>query len=167
MTFEVPSAGADDTLAAGEALGRLARPGLVVLLQGPLGAGKTVFAKGVARGLGVPGWRYVTSPTFALHNVYEGRLRLHHLDLYRLSGAAELEGLGAEEALYGSGVCVLEWPDLFFEDLPPDRLIVRFRWTGPEGGRSLVFESEGPGSGALGRDLCRALAGPRSSEESA
>ncbi|MBE0618203.1 MAG: tRNA (adenosine(37)-N6)-threonylcarbamoyltransferase complex ATPase subunit type 1 TsaE, partial [Proteobacteria bacterium] len=74
----------EDTLTVGEAIGRAAGPGLVVALQGPLGAGKTLLTKGIARGLGVAQWRYVTSPTFAIHNVYQGRwLRLHHLDLYR------------------------------------------------------------------------------------
>ena len=73
-----------ETLAVGETLGRAARPGQVFALQGDLGTGKTLLTKGIAKGLGVPEWRYVTSPTFAMHNIYEGRLRLHHVDLYRL-----------------------------------------------------------------------------------
>jgi tRNA threonylcarbamoyladenosine biosynthesis protein TsaE len=114
----------EDTLALGDALGRAARPGLTVLLQGPLGAGKTLLTKGIARGLGVPGWRYVTSPTFAIHNQYRGRLTLHHLDLYRLGDAGELETVGVEEFLYGCDICVVEWPDSFFAELPSDRLWV-------------------------------------------
>lgn len=146
ITCETP----EDTLAFGDALGRAARPGLVVVLQGALGAGKTVLAKGMARGLGVAEWRYVTSPTFAIHNVYEGRLRLHHLDLYRLGDAAELEGAGLEEVLYGRDICVIEWPDSFFESLPSDRLLVRFEW-GPSGARLLQTEP----SGDVSRAVCR------------
>lgn len=158
MTFAVIAPGPADTLAIGDALGRLAPPGTVVTLQGPLGAGKTAFAKGVARGLGVPGWRYVTSPTYALHNEYQGRLTLHHLDLYRLAGPGDLEDLGLEEALYGSDLCVLEWPDRCFEDLPPDRLQVRFEGE-PAGGRVLEFQSIGPGSAELASELRRVLGG--------
>jgi tRNA threonylcarbamoyladenosine biosynthesis protein TsaE len=114
----------EDTLALGDAIGRAARPGLTVLLQGPLGAGKTLLTKGIARGLGVPGWRYVTSPTFAIHNQYLGRLTLHHLDLYRLGDGGELEGTGVEELLYGHDICVVEWPDSFLDELPSDQLWV-------------------------------------------
>lgn len=149
MRREIPSRCPEDTLAVGEAIGAAARPGLVVALQGPLGAGKTVLTKGIARGLGVPRWRYVTSPTFALHNVYQGRsLRLHHLDLYRLGGAAELEHLGLEEALHGRDACVIEWPDILFGELPEDRVLVRFRW-GMSGERVLEVEAGGTTGEAL------------------
>lgn len=149
MTLEAVCRGPDDTLALGDVIGRFARPGLLVTLQGPLGAGKTVLTKGIARGLGVPAWRYVTSPTFALHNIYRGRLRLHHVDLYRLAEPAEFEGLGLEDALHGGDVCVIEWPDLFFEELPPERVSVRFRW-GAGGERIVTVEARG--------ELARALA---------
>ncbi len=142
----------EDTLALGESVGRAARPGLVLALCGPLGAGKTLFTKGVAKGLGVPSWCYVTSPTFAIHNVYEGRLTLHHLDLYRLERGG-LEDLGMEEVLYGSGVCVIEWPDEFLQELPSDRLTIHFLW-GEGDSRLLEFEAAGESS----EDLCRELA---------
>ncbi len=148
MTLEVICRTPEDTLAVGDVIGRLATPGLLVTLQGPLGAGKTVLAKGIARGLGVPEWRYVTSPTFALHNVYRGRLRLHHVDLYRLAGPAEMEGLGLEDVLHGEDVCVIEWPDIFFEELPPERVSVRFRW-GAAGERVLVLAARGEMARAL------------------
>ena len=142
MTFRAASRSARETEALGELLGSLASPGLVVALQGPLGAGKTVFTKGVARGLGVPAPRYVSSPTFTIHKSYRGRLDLHHLDLYRLSEPAELEDLGLEDALVGVGVCVIEWPDFFFEVLPPERVLVRFALSSPEE-RVLEFEPSG------------------------
>lgn len=158
--------GPEETEAIGEALGRLAAPGLVVALQGDLGAGKTVFTKGVACGLGVPAPRYVSSPTFTIHKVYQGRLVLHHLDLYRLSGPADLEDLGLEEALVGLGVCVIEWPDSFFEALPRDRLTVRFTVVSPEE-RALQIVPEGPRAVEVAVRLGEVLSGRSPREERA
>jgi len=85
------------------------RPGAIFCLSGELGAGKTVFTRGLCRGLGYAG--RVTSPTFTLMNIYEGgRLTVYHFDLYRLAGAADLESIGCEEYFDAGGVCVLEWP---------------------------------------------------------
>ena len=148
MTRVVSARTPEETEAFGELLGRCCVEGTVVALQGVLGAGKTVFAKGVARGLGVT-TRYVSSPTFTLHKVYEGRLTLHHLDLYRLSGEGELEALGLDDVLGGSGVCVIEWPDSFFEAIPRDLVVVRFLLT-PPAGRKLEIEATGScGEGVL------------------
>lgn len=154
------------SLRVGHALGRAARPGTVIALEGPLGAGKTLLTKGIARGLEVPRWEYVTSPTFAIHNVYRGRLRLHHLDLYRLGDAAELEHLGLEEALYGSDACVIEWPEILLEDLPADRVRVRFLW-GAGDERILDIEATGQLAEAVTQALSVALGDEAGREESA
>jgi tRNA threonylcarbamoyladenosine biosynthesis protein TsaE len=154
--FRIQTSGPSETEAVGEALGRMAVPGLVVALQGALGAGKTVFTKGVARGLEVPFPQYVSSPTFTIHRVYQGRLTLHHLDLYRLSEAGQLEDLGLEEALSGAGMCVIEWPDLFFSELPADRLTVRLASVGEEQ-RILEFEAHGSRALAVWNQLIAAL----------
>ena len=146
--MEVTCPTPEDTLALGTTLGRAARPGLTVLLQGPLGAGKTLLTKGIARGLGVSGWRYVTSPTFAIHNQYGGRLTLHHLDLYRLADGGELEGVGVEEFLYGRDICVIEWPDSFLDELPPDRLWARISGDA-EGPRTVALEADGDTAAAV------------------
>jgi tRNA threonylcarbamoyladenosine biosynthesis protein TsaE len=138
----------EETLAVGEVLGSAAGPRHLLALQGDLGTGKTLLTKGIAKGLGVAGWRYVTSPTFAIHNVYEGRLRLHHVDLYRLAEGDELEALGLDEALGGPDVCVIEWPNFFLEVLPADRTEIRFRWKGAAE-RELEIESKGPRSKVL------------------
>ena len=82
----------------------------VVLLEGQLGAGKTVFAKGLAAGAGVRNIHQVCSPTFTLVNIYEGRHRIFHIDLYRLERAAEIEDLGWEDYL-GEGIVVIEWAE--------------------------------------------------------
>ncbi|MBI5442092.1 MAG: tRNA (adenosine(37)-N6)-threonylcarbamoyltransferase complex ATPase subunit type 1 TsaE [Deltaproteobacteria bacterium] len=156
MTLELRSRSPEETEAIGASVGRLAEPGTVVALHGPLAAGKTVFTKGVARGIEVPRPQYVSSPTFTLHKSYEGRLTLHHLDLYRLSEQGDLEDLGLDEALFGTGISVIEWPDLFLPEVPPDRLTVRFLLTAPEE-RTLLFEACGPRSAALLSRLAEAL----------
>jgi tRNA threonylcarbamoyladenosine biosynthesis protein TsaE len=109
---------AEDTFALGERVGREARGRTVLLLTGDLGAGKTVFAKGVAAGLGIDP-RDVTSPTFTLINVYEGRLRLFHIDLYRLDHGACRE-LGLEEIFEEErAVTIIEWAERL-DYSPPD-----------------------------------------------
>lgn len=98
-----------ETQAAGERLGNGAGPGDCFLLFGDLGAGKTQFVKGMAKGLGVEEWEYVVSPSFTVMNHYEGRLPLCHVDLYRVEGQ-EVEDLQVEEFLE-KGVVVVEWAE--------------------------------------------------------
>jgi len=99
-----------ETEALGEALGRSAAPGLVLAFTGDLGAGKTAFVRGLARGLGYPG--RVTSPTFTIVNEYEtGRLPLFHFDWYRLQSPDELFDIGWEDYLARNGVCAVEWSE--------------------------------------------------------
>lgn len=101
-------------------LAQLLHGGEVLALCGPLGAGKTHFVKGLAAGLGVPPAEPVVSPTFVLVREYQGRLRLYHLDAYRLADAAELEALGfAELCADPAGVVVVEWADRVRLSMPP------------------------------------------------
>jgi len=108
-----------ETHGLGVVLGQLARPGLVVVLKGKLGAGKTCLAQGIGRGLGIAG--AIKSPTFTLVHEYQGRLPFYHLDLYRLEGH-ELEDIGLEEYLDAGGVTVVEWGEKAACMLPGDRL---------------------------------------------
>ena len=110
-SWSVVSAGESQTLEIGKKLGRLLQQPTLVLLQGDLGAGKTVFARGIARGLGVDLQIPITSPTFTLMNHYRARLDLYHFDLYRLSAPDELVELGFDDYAYGSGVTLVEWPE--------------------------------------------------------
>ena len=135
------SEGEASTAALGERLGREATGGEVIALIGPLGAGKTRFVQGLARGLDVPS-RYVNSPTFILLQCHEGRLPLYHIDLYRLERAAEFEALGLEEFLEGDGVCAGEWADKGLALLPPARLTATFRYAG-EGRREIDLSAVG------------------------
>jgi tRNA threonylcarbamoyladenosine biosynthesis protein TsaE len=116
--------GPEDMVALGRALGRLLESGDAVALTGDLGAGKTLFARGVAEGLGYGG--PVTSPTFTLIHVYEGgRATMFHADLYRIDREEELEDVGLDDVFRQDGVAVIEWADRFPAALPEDRLEVR------------------------------------------
>ena len=113
-------------------LGALVQGGDIIALLGPLGAGKTCFAQGFARGLGVPPQAPILSPSFNL--VLEhggGRLPLYHLDLYRLVEAAELDEIGFDHYLSAGGVCLIEWLDRFPLRAPPERLEVGIEIRGP------------------------------------
>lgn len=109
--WEIISARPEDTRALGQLLGELAGAGLVVLLNGDLGAGKTCFAQGVASGLGVSPASPVTSPSYTLLNIHHGRLPLYHFDLYRLSQVDDLAELGYDEFAEGDGLTLVEWAD--------------------------------------------------------
>lgn len=108
----------DETIGIGEKLAGTLKAGDVVALIGDLGAGKTVFTKGIARGLGVRDTRYVNSPTFVIIKEYKGRLPLYHFDIYRLNKSSELDADLYEEYFYGDGVTVVEWADKIRELLP-------------------------------------------------
>jgi tRNA threonylcarbamoyladenosine biosynthesis protein TsaE len=104
------SISADETRRIAADIAAKTAPGDIYCLEGALGAGKTVFAQGFAAGLNYSG--EVTSPTFTLLHEYNGgRLPIYHFDLYRLERGEELESLGYEEYFYGSGVCLVEWPE--------------------------------------------------------
>lgn len=114
----------EETIAAGERLGALLEAGDVVALEAPLGAGKTVFAKGIARALGVRD--VVTSPTFTIISEYEGeRCPLYHIDAYRLAGSDDFYGAGGGEALFGGGVSVIEWSERIAPLLPPSTITIK------------------------------------------
>ena len=102
---------ADEPREFAKELGKKAAPGDIYTLSRELGAGKTAFAQGFAKGLDVK--EDITSPTFTIMCVYEdGRLPFYHFDTYRLSDGSELEAIGAEEFFYGRGVCLIEWPQM-------------------------------------------------------
>jgi len=100
----------EETRAEGQALALALQPGDTVLLVGDLGMGKTVFARGLAIGLGVEPAQ-VRSPSFTLVNRYPGRLSVYHIDLYRVERAEDLDELGLDEILEGDGVSVVEWAE--------------------------------------------------------
>lgn len=130
--------GPAETEALGEALGKVLTAGAVVAFTGDLGAGKTAFVRGMARGLGCEG--RVTSPTFTIVNEYEGgRLPLFHFDLYRLGGSDELFDIGWEDYLGRGGVCAVEWSERVEDALDGDTVRVELRRGGTEDQRIVVI----------------------------
>ncbi len=144
----------EKTRQAGEELGRLLGPGDLLCVYGPLGAGKTALAQGVARGLGVTG--AVTSPTFILIREYRGRLPFYHFDAYRLKGPEDLTLLGVEEYLAGDGVVLVEWADRVDPVLPAERLNIVLDYSG-ENERKLRFAPQGARYRALVEELKQKL----------
>lgn len=126
--FALTTSKPEETAHLGYLLGTLAQPEDMFCLTGDLGAGKTCFSQGLARGLGVRD--PVTSPTFTLINEYQGRLPLYHMDVYRLGGAEDMEDLGYEEYFYGDGLCLVEWANVVAPVLPAQRLEIEFLITG-------------------------------------
>lgn len=128
----------EDTLELGRTLAKRSKDGTLISLRGPLGAGKTILAKGIAEELGIT--EAVTSPTFTLVQDYEGpSLCLHHLDLYRIDGPEEFEGVGGEELLHTGGVTVVEWSERIESLLPADTVKVEIEIE-PDGCRRIAVE---------------------------
>jgi tRNA threonylcarbamoyladenosine biosynthesis protein TsaE len=117
----------EETQQVGKLIGQQSQAGDKYLLTGPLGAGKTCLTQGIAWGVGVLG--YARSPTFVLMTRYQGRLTLHHLDLYRINHPLEAWDLGLDEQLSGDGVCVVEWADRAEEVFPQGALWIDLDYT--------------------------------------
>lgn len=115
-------------------------PGTVMALHGDLGAGKTCFVQGLAAALGID--EPITSPTYTLIGEYEGRLPLHHIDLYRLSGPEEALGLGIEEYFDLGGITAIEWAERADGLLPPDLLHIRIAADDETGTRTFRISRE-------------------------
>ena len=126
------SASEQETEALGRALVERLSPGAVVAFTGDLGAGKTAFVRGMAKGLDIS--QRVTSPTFTIVNEYEGgRLPLFHFDLYRLGSSDELFDIGWEDFLRRGGICAVEWSENVADALEPDTVFIDIRrGEGPE-----------------------------------
>ncbi len=124
--MELLSHSPEDTEDIGARLAEQLEPGAVVAFTGDLGAGKTAFTRGLARGLGIPD--RITSPTFTIVNEYEGgRLPLFHFDMYRLGSADELFDIGWEDSLRRGGVCAVEWSENIADALEEDAVRVDIR----------------------------------------
>jgi tRNA threonylcarbamoyladenosine biosynthesis protein TsaE len=109
----------EDTQRIAAEIAESLKPGDVLCMYGDLGAGKTAFVQGLAKGLGINS--HITSPTFTIVNEYHGRLTLYHFDVYRIADPDEMYEIGYEEYVYGDGVSVIEWPQLIDEILPEER----------------------------------------------
>lgn len=143
------------TQAIAAALGATARPGDVYVMAGDLGAGKTTFTKGFGAALGVV--EPITSPTFTLAREYEGRLKLHHLDVYRLEQLDEVLDLALPELLESGGVVIIEWGDTILPALPPDYLDLRLGFGDGDDDRVIEFRLVGPNWSSRGAEVRAAV----------
>ena len=129
-----------ETEKVGEALGKILQPGSILAYEGDLGAGKTAFTRGLARGLGAK--EQVTSPTYTIVNEYlSGRMPLFHFDMYRLASADDLWDIGWEDYLERGGVCAVEWSENVADALE-DAITVRIEKTG-DTSRKITIEGAG------------------------
>jgi tRNA threonylcarbamoyladenosine biosynthesis protein TsaE len=129
----------EETAALGAHLAEKLGPGAVVAFTGDLGAGKTAFVSGMARGLGIPD--RVTSPTFTIVNEYEGgRLPLFHFDMYRLGSADELFDIGWEDYLTRGGICAVEWSENVSDAMEPGTITVSIRRGDDDNSRVIGIE---------------------------
>jgi tRNA threonylcarbamoyladenosine biosynthesis protein TsaE len=154
LTLTLESDGPETTQVIGRAMGAAIRQGDVIALVGPLGAGKTMLVKGIAAGAGVNEPRRVTSPTFIIVNEYEGRVRLFHIDAYRLRGASDIEALGFDEFLE-QGAVVVEWADRVEGALPAELLTIMI-----EPGGAVLRRLHLNGVGERARELIRSVTPP-------
>lgn len=138
MEYKITSNNELDTIELAQNIESEKFPNMIICLNGELGSGKTVFAKGIANALGIKD--NVTSPTFTIIKEYEGELPLYHMDVYRLDG--NTDGVGIEEYFNKGGIVVIEWADTIKEILPKERLDIRFRVVG-ENKRILVIKPHG------------------------
>jgi tRNA threonylcarbamoyladenosine biosynthesis protein TsaE len=140
QTLDFISHSETQTRRLGARLASLLQPADVLALVGDLGSGKTRWAQGVCRGLGVNA--PVVSPTFSLVNEYQGKWPVYHIDLYRLVDAAETLTFGLDEYLYGSGISLIEWADRASDFMPPDYLTVELYYL-EETKRRVVLRPQG------------------------
>jgi tRNA threonylcarbamoyladenosine biosynthesis protein TsaE len=125
---EFLSDSAEQTIEIARIIGEKLQAGDILALSGELGSGKTCFTNGLAQGLGVSREYMITSPTFTLINEYQARCKLYHFDVYRLNGYSELEDLGYDEYLSGTGVVVIEWAEKIFNQIPEDSIFINFEY---------------------------------------
>ena len=141
MTLRARTSAVEATRALAASIAELAVPGDIILLSGELGAGKTAFVQGFGAGLGVES--AITSPTFTLAHQYDGRLTMHHLDVYRLERLAEIEDVGVPELVDGDGVVLIEWGDVVAPALPQDYLEISFAYGEGDDDRELEIRCVG------------------------
>lgn len=132
------SSSAEETKKIAEEFSKTLKSGDCLCMYGDLGAGKTAFVQGLAKGLLVDA--YVNSPTFTIVNEYEGRLKLYHFDVYRIADPDEMFDIGFDEYLDGDGITVIEWAELIEEILPQNRYNITITKENGDDERKIVIE---------------------------
>lgn len=144
LKVELLSKSPEDTFAIGDKLSQFLQPGAIVALFGRLGSGKTVLVKGFCHGLAVHG--EITSPSYTIMNMYEGRLPVYHFDFYRLQQHTDWHELGLDEYMFGEGVSFIEWPDRLGNWLPDESVEITIQRLRPhteenENHRKIIVEN--------------------------
>ncbi|RMF88710.1 MAG: tRNA (adenosine(37)-N6)-threonylcarbamoyltransferase complex ATPase subunit type 1 TsaE [Nitrospinota bacterium] len=152
---EVLTTSSEETMAWGARLGALLQPGDLVCLYGEIGSGKTTLTKGIVQGVGGIAKEAVTSPTFTLLHIYQGRFPVYHFDLFRIGSLEELEEIGYREYFQGDGICIVEWTEKGEEILPLERLDIFLSFGEREEERKIILKPQGERF----RHLCRQLGG--------
>lgn len=148
MEYKFTSHSEEETLELAQNFESEKFPNMVICLNGELGSGKTLFAKGIAQALGIE--ESITSPTFTIVKEYEGELPLFHFDVYRLDG--NTDGVGIEDYYTKNGVVIIEWANTIKDILPEERLDIKFKVVG-ENKRVLIIEPHG----VQYEELCEAV----------
>lgn len=137
MTFQTHSS--EETIALGEKIGALLKPGDIIAMTGTLAAGKTTITKGIAKSLGVKDT--ITSPTFCLISEYAGtKMPLYHMDVYRLDSDEDFINLGVDDMLFGEGVCIIEWSEKVERELPKNTIWMTIT-PAEDGTRTITIEN--------------------------
>ncbi len=142
FNFQTTTRSAEETKTLGRTIGKNIQPGTVLALSGDLGSGKTVFVQGLGAGLNVPEDYYITSPTYTLINEYPGRIKLLHVDLYRIDNPEEMEDMGLDDVFGNNAVAAIEWADRLKDDLSKDHIKIQFEIHGTES-RKIKFSAYG------------------------
>jgi tRNA threonylcarbamoyladenosine biosynthesis protein TsaE len=141
--LRITSRSVEETRAIGEEIGRQIKSGIIIALTGDLGAGKTAFIQGLAKGLEVSENCYITSPTYTLINEYAGKLPLLHVDLYRLDNPDDFEDIGLYEAFDGNNVVAIEWAEKIAKEAFPEYIEIRIDFNDEET-RDITINAYGP-----------------------
>jgi len=151
-SLKLSSHSPEQTQLLGSYLGKLAQEGDAFLLMGDLGTGKTCLVQGITQGLGIK--ENALSPSFVIVRQYNGRLRLYHIDLYRLDNIEEIANLGLDELFYNEGVCVVEWAERGLQLLPQNNLLIQLNYVSKcETERTIYLRAKGERYSGLIREL--------------
>ena len=142
FNFHTTTRSAGETQELGQKLGKNIQPGIVLALYGDLGSGKTVFVQGLGAGLNVPEDYTINSPTYMLINEYPGRIKLLHVDLYRIDNPGKEEDTGLDDVFGNNAVAAIEWADRLGDDLPKNHIKIQFEIYGTES-RKIKFSAYG------------------------
>jgi tRNA threonylcarbamoyladenosine biosynthesis protein TsaE len=155
MQYELISNKEETTIKVGQIIGTHLERGTILTLTGDLGAGKTMFAKGIARGVGVK--EHITSPTYTIVQEYNGRMPLYHFDTYRILDCDEMYDIGFDDYLYGDGICIIEWPQRVKELLPPTCIDIRIERVNEEESRKIIIQLKDGNKCVICEKICQEL----------